>query len=583
MKKIITLSFIFLFQFSLFSQQYDNTWLMGYAGGSQTPGDTIFGISVFDFTNKCNLQISNNQEIEMNFEDTHICMSNEEGNLLFYSNGVFLNDASHNQMENGDDINVWETFGQDVPQGALVLPYPDDPDKYILFHEVDTAVDGIGITITALEYSIIDMTSNNGLGTVILKKEPLLVDTLDYGKLTAVKHANGRDWWMVVQELNSNNYYRILISPEGVEVVGIQTIGEDVETGFGGAVFSPDGNFYARIDLVGGAWLPDFLSIYEFDRCTGLLANPLNNINLGAWSGAGGVAVSYNSRFLYVSHYNDIYQFDLWASDIIASQTTVAEYDGFEEPFPTRFYQMQLAPNGKIYVSIPSSVWYLHEIHNPNNQGLACNVTQHSLRLPTVNAFSIPNFPNYRLGPIDGSPCDSLGIDNLPVAGFRSDNDTLNTLKVHFTNLSYYEPTDWFWTFGDNQNNTETEPNHIYSESGIYEVCLTVSNDFGSDTFCKEVEVGVTASSEILDEETFIIFPNPAQSFAKIITDQPVKSKTRFILFNELGQTILERPLNVGQREFEIDLSAVPKGIYFYKIRNEKRALGEGKLVVLKL
>ena len=578
-KHYITTVFI-LITCQMFGQHYDNTWLLGYGGGSLSPNEPHFGISTLTFDESPFPSIFNNQDSELNFNDTNTAMSDWNGDLLFYFNGILIYDASHKIMENGTEINEWEQTGQDVPQGGLVIPYPDNPNKYILFHEVSGVISGWGAAVLGLEYSVIDMTENDGLGAVILKKEPLITDSLDYGKLTATRHANGRDWWILVQELNTNNYYRILVSPEGVNVIGEQTIGEDVKTGFGEAVFSPDGNFYAKFNTI-SLFEGQYIHIYKFDRCTGLLSNHIQlHYNQSAY--AGGISVSPNSRFLYVSSYDYIYQFDLWASDIIASQTTVAEYDDFIDLFPTRFYQMQLAPDGKIYISVPSSVWYLHEIQNPNKQGVECNVTQHSFKLPTLNGFSLPNFPNYRLGPIDGSPCDTLGIDNLPVAGFRSDNDTLNTLKVYFTNLSYYEPTDWFWTFGDNQSSTETEPNHIYPESGIYEVCLTVSNDFGSDTFCKEVEVGVTASSEIFEDKDFMIFPNPAQSFAKIITDQPVKSKTRFLLFNELGQSVLETSLNPGQREFEIDLSAVSKGIYFYKIQNEKKSLSEGKLVVVK-
>ncbi|MBK8966601.1 MAG: hypothetical protein IPM36_07930 [Lewinellaceae bacterium] len=58
----------------------------------------------------------------------------------------------------------------------------------------------------------------------------------------------------------------------------------------------------------------------------------------------------------------------------------------------------------------------------------------------------MPNFPNYRLGPLDGSPCDTLGLDNLPAAHFRWEFwDTLTPLNVSFTDLSIYEPATWQW------------------------------------------------------------------------------------------------------------------------------------------
>ena len=58
---------------------------------------------------------------------------------------------------------------------------------------------------------------------------------------------------------------------------------------------------------------------------------------------------------------------------------------------------------------------------------------------------NLPTFPNYRLGPIDGSESDSLDIDNIPVAEFRYDQDTMNYRCIDFTNLSWYEPEEFWW------------------------------------------------------------------------------------------------------------------------------------------
>ena len=72
---------------------------------------------------------------------------------------------------------------------------------------------------------------------------------------------------------------------------------------------------------------------------------------------------------------------------------------------PTRFYLAQLAPNGKIYISVPpnSSEFICILSTIPDSAGLACNVeATWSESLPTRNGFSMPNFPNYRLGALEG-------------------------------------------------------------------------------------------------------------------------------------------------------------------------------------
>ena len=72
----------------------------------------------------------------------------------------------------------------------------------------------------------------------------------------------------------------------------------------------------------------------------------------------------------------------------------------------------QLAPNGKIYICTGISTGrYYHVINNPDEAGIACNVQQFGLQLTTWYDNTMPNFPNFRLGALKGSPCDTLGIE----------------------------------------------------------------------------------------------------------------------------------------------------------------------------
>jgi hypothetical protein len=57
----------------------------------------------------------------------------------------------------------------------------------------------------------------------------------------------------------------------------------------------------------------------------------------------------------------------------------------------------------------------MHVINYPDSLGMACNVVQHDSILPRHNDGTIPHFPNFRLGPVDGSVCDSLVFENISV------------------------------------------------------------------------------------------------------------------------------------------------------------------------
>jgi hypothetical protein len=257
-----------------------------------------------------------------------------------------------------------------------------------------------------------------------------MTDTLDAGFIQATRHANGRDWWIVQHRLNKKKYYVFLASPDTIQLAHTITKGIYNKLIFGQHIFTPDGTKYIQAGMQN-----DFdsykyhIQIFPFDRCTGLMSNPVHiEFVDSTFSVSASAAISPNSRYLYLANRFEIWQFDLLAPDILASKITVAEYDGFIDssgglPFGTTFVWMQLGPDGKIYI-VANNTTYLHTIDNPDEPGLACNVNQHSFKMPTLNAYSMPNFPNYRLGPIDGSPCDTLGIDNLTNINDKLDNNT---------------------------------------------------------------------------------------------------------------------------------------------------------------
>ncbi|MBK8192324.1 MAG: hypothetical protein IPK76_03715 [Lewinellaceae bacterium] len=76
-------------------------------------------------------------------------------------------------------------------------------------------------------------------------------------------------------------------------------------------------------------------------------------------------------------------QYDLQALDVALSGDTVAVYDGFTyNQLPLAFGWMERAPNGHIYV-VANCCFSMHVIENPDLKGLACDVQQHSIDLPT--------------------------------------------------------------------------------------------------------------------------------------------------------------------------------------------------------
>ncbi len=74
---------------------------------------------------------------------------------------------------------------------------------------------------------------------------------------------------------------------------------------------------------------------------------------------------------------------------------------------------------------------------------------------------------------------------DAPVAGFSSSVQ----LPVVFFSDSSSHASLWWWDFGDGYYSTVQNPQHVYEQTGIYQVCLRVQDSCGSDSICKPVHV----------------------------------------------------------------------------------------------
>lgn len=408
MKKIFLILFL-LSPFLVDAQvKHDYNWMFGYAGSDGYPD---FGNTQISF-NENPLAISKAEGGEMWIYISNATISDQEGNLLFYTNGCSIADATHQTMANGDSLNLGEVhdmkcdYGYSAgSQSCLILPLPENKNIYYLFHQhlVYEYHPEYDVINDQLLYTKVDMSLQNGLGGVVEKNVEIMRDTIYYGGLTAVKHSNGKDWWIVNPQDENDKYYTFLFTSEGIVDTIEQQIGNVTSrNGIGAALFTPNGEQYIRYNHRDG------LFVFDFDRTTGLLSH-FRHRNLVRNAGiVNGVAVSPNSRYLYIHHSSVLYQYDLKSfPNFLDSKIEIDTYDGFESPFNTNFSRSQLGPDCRIYINSTSSVDVLHVINKPDERGKACDFRQHYVQLPTLHRASIPHFPNYRLGTDYEYPCDS--------------------------------------------------------------------------------------------------------------------------------------------------------------------------------
>ena len=561
------------------AQKHDYWWLMGGDIGG-TPLLTTDGLVTLDFNQLNKPKLTRLPKIDMYFLGTNSSMSDSSGNLLFYSNGSKIFGSDHQLMPNGDTLNPYYVrLGDQSNQGIIFLPLPQRHDKYVFFNKEIINNGFIAASSKALT-GMVDMGIHNGKGKVINKRMVLLNDTLELGKITACRHANGRDWWIIQPERNTNRFYRFYVGPEGVVLKGSQTVGFQTETGVGQVVFTPDGSKFIRVKGTRNTE-PNYLYIYDFDRCTGFLSNQRSTVfDYPPYKFGIGVACSPDSRYLYVTETIYVYQYDLTAPDIFATKTVVGEYDGFLSAFDLPFYywQAQLAPDGRIYIGGLNGGNHLSYIEHPTRKGTACDFIPHGLNLTVVNQYSIPNHPNFRLGPLDGSPCDTLGLDNHPLANFRWEHeDSTDIQQVTFTDLSAYEPASWHWTFGDGNSSTERYPIHRYAQNGVYMACLVVKNQFSSDTFCQKVYIGVTSAENPDIQNRIEVWPNPFSERLVLALSTPSLRSPVLRLYDVAGRLVLTERLEYGINE--INTSGLEKGLYFWAVEAAQERIKTGKVV----
>ena len=320
-----------------------------------------------------------------------ICDS--EGNLLFYTNGEKLWDRSHQVMPHGD--NLMGHFSSS--QGALIVPQPES-SRYFYVFTTDNAVLGSNVLENGFRYSVVDMCLNDSLGDIVTeKKNILLLDTVAE-KLSAVRHANGTDYWVIVHKYFSDAFYAYHLTSSGIEESVISKVGSLhphplAFQGFNGAVgqlkFSPEGKMLAIVTAGGGY---NIAELFNFDNATGLVSNCINLIRDSENQQCYGLSFSPDNSKLYMSCVSGssdrLHQFNLVAGNgspdaIIASKTTIS-YAAFG---------LQLANNGKIYVSRSQTIHYLDVIHEPNNLGFACNLEDSAIYLQgRIASMGLPNF-----------------------------------------------------------------------------------------------------------------------------------------------------------------------------------------------
>jgi PKD repeat protein len=211
---------------------------------------------------------------------------------------------------------------------------------------------------------------------------------------------------------------------------------------------------------------------------------------------------------------------------------------------------------------------YIHQIRYPDDPSKT-EVIQ-NIPMPTANAFTVPNFPNYNLGVEEGSPC--VGMLGPPTALYEYE---AAALQVSFEDQTVVNPHAWYWTFGDGVTATEQHPQHTYAVPGTYSACLSATNLFGTDTYCREITVKTTSIHTLGSGSGLKVVPNPASDQVVI---EMADAEGSVYLYDLVGRLAATTQMRSGTAT--LTLHNLAPGLYTIKLVLEDGREVWDKLVV---
>jgi len=404
-----------------------------------------------------------------------VSVSDSAGNFLFFTNGFDVYNKNKIVMSNGYTLHGQ---GSSFYQPVIAVQNITLDNLYYIFtvgrYTSTSASYG-------LEYSILDMNLNGGLGDIVLGQKNISIQGMSKvkGAVTGTRHWNNRDAWVVtrITDEDSNYFASFKISTSGLNTTPVLGNSQVIPTFTPAPVdpleikISQDGTH-----LVCAYWNSNIIPIEfcQFDRNTGQVSSLFRffpSVYNGYPCPPSSFEFSPDSKLLYVStlpgalpSHGLIYQYDATKTDSLSfmqSETIIG--------IDYRRSAIQMGPDWKIYCT-DFYVDSLHVINNPNIRGSGCNFQLNAVSLNgEICTDGLPQFiQRYKayVHHIGSCPYESIAFtsDIWPPA------DTIN------------------WIFGDptsGVNNTSAlaNPLHVYSAPGVYTVELYVRhNDNRTDT-----------------------------------------------------------------------------------------------------
>ncbi len=498
-------------------------------------------------------------------------MSDTLGNLLFSTDGITVFNALQDTMTNGTGL-----LGHpSSTQSAIIVLQPGSDSIFYIF-----TISSFHNALFGLNYSIVNMALNAGLGAVTTKNVLVYTDTRE--RLTALKHTNGLDYWIIINASNGSLHSYLLTSS------GLSTVPVISNVNVPNSIGYLKGNLQNNKIAIASYFQGQF-DLLDFDNSTGFASNKISiqSSSSAPFSIAYGVEFSPDGSLLYGTTMNSsfkVIQYNLNAGSpsaiassgiILASQPTKAQCS-----WGYWYGSIQTGPDGNIYC-VSECDSNINVINYPNIIGSACNFVPQGVSLNgRTSTLGLPNImPDYLAPPITNLPVE---LKLFSVSSFQN-KVKLNWITASEINNDYFtiqrasNEIPAFWEDllkvkgnGNSTNDITYVAQDVHPFYGVsYYRLKQTDYDGNSKTF----------ESQAIDINfgEINIFPNPVNDFLEIRVDQNCKFYLN--LYSLEGKRMDVEAVKMNQC-YMIDLSSIPNGIYILNIDADDRCVKQSKIIV---
>ena len=509
-------------------------------------------------------------------------ISDSDGLLQFYSDGRTVWNRNHKIMSNGDYFAGTGLLGDpSSTSSGLIVPKPNDPDKYYLFtvdepHQDNANVYPNQFTGTYVEggpipasddgfnngfnYSLIDMTLNGGLGDVDINEKnqhlvtydpaiPLEIQYKCSEKITAVRAEDCSSFWVITHF--GNKFYAFKIGVNGVSTTPvISTVGPYIpvegyrRNSLGYIKTSPDASRLIAANFgeatLTGENAGGSINLFDFNNETGIISNPLELYSAQNNDSPYGVEFSAESRKVYATvsigvagnGASQVLQWDLESTDIPSSQQIIHSSNdisagALQLGIDRRIYRAQLSYTGNQNIAK-----YLGVITNPEANAEAINYNEQGVLLDingsnqNVSQIGLPPF----IQSLFNSEIDIIqnGISTTELKLCTNDTYTLEATEII--------GADYVWSF-NGLPLSETSSQLFIDTPGYYEVYIEPNN--GECPIEGSAVVGVfeipvanpladVFNCDDLDNDGFSTFDFTSKDAEALLTQDPLQNNVNY-------------------------------------------------------